>query len=346
MLNLDEYEPNLVSVIIPTYNRANLITETIESVVSQTYRPIELIIVDDGSIDNTKESIELWKGTHENNDQFRLLYLYQNNTGHSAARNIGIIKSRGEFLQFLDSDDLLDRRKIELQMIALKESNCTRIAYCPWRTLFDSSLLKYGPLRQKHSEQSEDCMLRGQLSGSWFVPLHSLLFPRKIVMQVGSWDENITIEADADYLIRTLVQEWKLLHVPDACVYYRRHQRGHVSSSIDMDNSLKRFSSNLKVRAKAYKLLEDIGKADMYNNELKLSYASLTRKAAVYEEFVSLESCSNALRKLLSGVTVKKRHLLLRRAAKRLIRGHPFRIFRAKIGDYTLAWLGTLMARK
>ena len=98
----------LVSVILPTYNRAWALKTAIDSVLFQNYPNIELIVIDDGSQDNTKELLKSYK------NQIRALT--QENAGVSAARNRGIEKSRGEFIALLDSDDAWDRRKISCQM--------------------------------------------------------------------------------------------------------------------------------------------------------------------------------------------------------------------------------------
>src|SRR5271157_3746140 len=108
-----EYIPNLVSVIVPTYNRAHFILKAVDSVLAQTYRPIELIIVDDGSTDETDGVVEEWSSKLFQNDNFRVYYLTQQNKGPSAARNLGIVRCQGEYIQFLDSDDTLHQDKIK-----------------------------------------------------------------------------------------------------------------------------------------------------------------------------------------------------------------------------------------
>lgn len=104
---------NLVSVVIPTYNRANLITEAIDSVWDQMYRPIECIIVDDGSTDNTPQVVADWKRKHET-DEFTVRLLRQENRGAPAARNRGMEIASGDFILLLDSDDLLTTSSIEV----------------------------------------------------------------------------------------------------------------------------------------------------------------------------------------------------------------------------------------
>jgi glycosyltransferase involved in cell wall biosynthesis len=105
----------LVSVIIPTYNRAHLIGKTLDSVFAQTYQNFEIIVVDDGSTDNTVEVLRPLAETE------KLKYIRQNNQGASLARNRGIKEARGSYIAFLDSDDLFEPAKLELQINHYRE---------------------------------------------------------------------------------------------------------------------------------------------------------------------------------------------------------------------------------
>ena len=116
----EEYVPGLVSVIIPTYNRAELLVEAMDSVWAQTYRPIELIVVDDGSTDKTREVVQEWRKKCEADHQFALRYFHQANKGAPAARNLGLIESRGEFIQILDSDDYLHPLRLQRMLKAAR----------------------------------------------------------------------------------------------------------------------------------------------------------------------------------------------------------------------------------
>lgn len=104
-----------ISVVIPTYNRAEFISETVASVLAQTLQPVEVIIVDDGSTDNTESVCSQFKPP--------VFYIRRQNAGVSAARNAGIAASKGEWLAFCDSDDLWDHDKLRLQMLAIEATN-------------------------------------------------------------------------------------------------------------------------------------------------------------------------------------------------------------------------------
>jgi glycosyltransferase involved in cell wall biosynthesis len=103
---------SLISVIIPAYNREQYLAETIESVLSQTYRPIEIIIVDDGSTDGTADVAERFSGS--------VRYFFQPNSGCGAALNTGVERAEGDYLSFIGSDDLWVREKLSRQMRVLE----------------------------------------------------------------------------------------------------------------------------------------------------------------------------------------------------------------------------------
>jgi len=98
---------SLVSVVIPVYNGERYVNETLKSVLSQDYEPVEIIVVDDGSTDKTADIVL----SHET-----LHYIYQENQGPSAARNTGIVAAQGEFIAFLDADDMWEPEKLSLQV--------------------------------------------------------------------------------------------------------------------------------------------------------------------------------------------------------------------------------------
>ena len=114
----------LVSVIVPCFNYGHLLSETLESLLSQTYSSWECIIVDDGSTDDTRKVANQYQS---NDNRFR--YYYQDNIGLAGARNTGIRLARGDYLQFLDADDLLSANKLDFQLELLKANPNVDIVY-------------------------------------------------------------------------------------------------------------------------------------------------------------------------------------------------------------------------
>src|SRR3989338_5628145 len=112
----------LVSVIIPAYNVEKVIVDALDSVYAQTYRPIEVIVIDDGSTDRTPDIVTNYIASktnltsETNRTDIKLIYVYQKNSGPSKARNAGIKTSKGEYIAFLDADDLWMQDKLEKQI--------------------------------------------------------------------------------------------------------------------------------------------------------------------------------------------------------------------------------------
>lgn len=124
----------LISIIVPCYNQAQYLDECLQSVLDQTYQNWECIIINDGSPDNTEEVALRWieKDT-------RFIYLKKENGGVASARNAGIHKAKGEFVQFLDGDDLLEKLKFEYQIKFLKENPNVPIVFGASRYFFDGN---------------------------------------------------------------------------------------------------------------------------------------------------------------------------------------------------------------
>jgi len=124
MLFKNDYH-GLVSIIIPCFNHGLFLSEAILSVLNSTYSPLEIIVVDDGSIDDSREVAIKFREGHAN-----IHYVYQENRGPSAARNLGIRISRGEYILPLDADDKISKDYIEKAVQILKENNEIKVVYC------------------------------------------------------------------------------------------------------------------------------------------------------------------------------------------------------------------------
>ena len=174
----------LVSVIIPVYNRINLLEEAILSVIEQTYRPIECIVVDDGSTDQIKNVIDNCLQNIDND--FSLHYLRQRKAGVQIARNLGLNFATGEYLQFLDSDDILYPDKIENQISFLKCNPHIDAVYG------DSDV---GTLekreRRSYIELENNELIKKLVIEEVNINTHSILYRRGIIDKVGGWDIEI-----------------------------------------------------------------------------------------------------------------------------------------------------------
>lgn len=185
----------MISIIVPTYNRAKEISKSIESVLNQTYKDFELIIIDDGSTDNTQEIIETYQ-------DIRIRYI-KNITpmhGPAVARNIGIRESRGEFIAFNDSDDIWYKEKLEKQ-IAFLEQTQADVTFCAMSR-------NHQRIPDSKFTQS-DCNLERILSGSFTGT--PALFGRAECFKECLFDEQLPCNEDWELVIR-LVKEYQVIY--------------------------------------------------------------------------------------------------------------------------------------
>ena len=193
-----------VSVVVPTYNRAHLINRALQSVVSQTYTPLDLIVVDDGSSDDTCELVRI--------DYPHATLLSQSNRGVSAARNRGISVAQGDWIAFLDSDDAWCESKIEKQFEALAKEPRSRI--CHTDEIWIRNGLRVNPMN-KHLKTGgnifKQCLPRCVISPS------AVLLHRSVFEDFGSFDEELPACEDYDLWLR-LCAKLPVTYLPDKLV--------------------------------------------------------------------------------------------------------------------------------
>jgi glycosyltransferase involved in cell wall biosynthesis len=180
----------LVSVIIPTYNRSGLVKEAVESVLSQTVRDLEIIVVDDGSADDTKAVIESIPDK-------RVKYFYKSNGGVSSARNLGLSKANGEYIGFLDSDDLWPKNYLEVMLAKLKSNSQADIVYSPIALVYTDGrkIESYKMLSPKTGQITAD------LFKSSFIWVFAMLC-RAETMENFFFDESCRVSEDSDSVLR------------------------------------------------------------------------------------------------------------------------------------------------
>lgn len=201
-------KPPRLSVVIPTFNRAHVLGRAIESVLGQTYHDLELIVVDDGSVDDTEAIVGKITDT-------RLRYVRQpKNRGVSAARNRGIEEARGEWLAFLDSDDLWLPQKLERQFAALSGIDCVA-SYCAMLRIDGENRVRipYKPDGLNSGTRPWPSLL---MDGIWYS--QTWLLPRRIVVQAGLFDERMSIWEDWDLFLRIAMQG-PIHHLPEVLVH-------------------------------------------------------------------------------------------------------------------------------
>lgn len=212
------YSSNLVSVIVPTYNRAHLIVATLDSVFQQTYRPVELFVVDDGSCDGTADVVNDWAEEKSAQDsEFSVRYLRQDNRGPSTARNRGLSECSGGFIQFLDSDDVLHQQKLSLQISAMKR-NRAGFCVCNYQSFIDN-LSELGPVFDFYGRSHS----LDDFPSEYPMHIAALLLQREVVLANGPWHDYLSAGEDFEYNFRIIARGAKGLWLNEVLLYVRKH---------------------------------------------------------------------------------------------------------------------------
>ena len=231
----------LVSTIVPVYNRGALLRESVRSALAQTYRPLELIIVDDGSTDaGTLDTIADLVSSHPEVRSIR-----RENGGPGAARETGRVAARGEFIQYLDSDDLLLPTKFELQVAALRRDPEAGVAYGIVRyrnAAGDEIVCDWKPANQK-----QDYLFPSLLIARWWETV-SPLFRRSVTDRVGPWT-SLRLEEDWEHDARVAALGVKLAFVNEIVAEHRDHPAERLSRGSGLD------PARLRDRAAAHELI-------------------------------------------------------------------------------------------
>lgn len=203
-----------VSVIIPAFNAAAFIGDTLESVLTQTYQNLEILVIDDGSQDDT---IQIVKAKPDP----RIRILSGRQSGAAAARNKGLEAATGDLIQFLDADDILSATKIEHQVNAISSESSPSIATCAWQH-FTDRIPDQRPVEQS-VWRVEDAIswMQNSLTGGGMMQTACWLIQRSVADAVGPWNESLSLHDDGEYFNRVLLQSQRQRFVPDCCVYYR-----------------------------------------------------------------------------------------------------------------------------
>lgn len=202
-----------VSVVIPTYNYGRFIAEAITSVLAQTRPASEIIVVDDGSTDDTKEIVGGFGP--------EIKYLSQGNVGVSAARNRGLTESTGDLIAFLDADDTWEATKLEKQVAKFSEDPAIGMVHCGMRE-FDAET---GEIIRLHLEGGEEGVAENLLlwEGPVIVgPGGTVVFSRRALDEVGGFDTRMKCGEDWDLCYR-VARKFRVGFVPEPLVNYRSH---------------------------------------------------------------------------------------------------------------------------
>ena len=200
----------MVSVIMVTYNRANFIKAALDSIKRQTFRDYEIIVVDDGSTDNTKGIVEQYAEAR---------YIYQDHSGISKARNTAVKAARGKWIATLDSDDLWKEEKLQKQVDYVRVHPGCRIVYTAFSNFTDIPV-------DELDERQKDLL---QKIHKWYLP--SALIDATLFDEIGLYDEAKSGVEDIDWGFRLKFSGVNIEHCVDETLYLRRVHNSNISNS-------------------------------------------------------------------------------------------------------------------
>lgn len=290
----------LISVIVPVYNVEKYLDQCIESVINQSYTNIEIILVDDGSTDNSGILIDEWRKKDD-----RISVLHQNNSGLSAARNAGYKMSKGQYIMFVDSDDFLDLQMIEKMYSAIKDESaqisiCYEIAFMENKDIVPAKV----PINEKKYENHKEFLshfmddFRGPFTWAW-----NKLFERSLIdgiaFQEGRLIEDLLFITDLSKRIK------KVVWIPERLYYYRQRE-----TSIMHTNFEKRSLDYLYGLCYEYVTLKDYEKDDEFNvlHGIKCisSIHQVYKEAKQIKNISVINSAKNEYRDLYKKINWKK----------------------------------------
>lgn len=256
----------LVSIIVPAYNVEKYITETIDSIINQTYANIEIIIVNDGSSDTTPNIIDLYAKKDS-----RIKVIHQENKGLSGARNTGLLTATGEYLCIFDADDIMVTNKIERQVNFLEMNHDIDIVYSNLIHFFDGQKKEYVLDIKKISRSPYRELLEGN-----FINPNTILMKSHVFLTCGTFDESLRSAEDWDYFLTIARNNFIFGYVDEYLTRYRMRKTSLSSDFSTMYETAITVLEKQKEFCKNNQLTEYITTIDQgvekRKRMLKLSY--------------------------------------------------------------------------
>lgn len=213
-LKMGKKEP-LISVIIPTYNRATLVKRALASALDQSYQNTEIIIIDDGSTDKTSDTIKNFEDT-----RIKYYYCKKNSGGPTKPKNLGVKRSKGKYIAFLDSDDYWLPQKLALQLSLFEKSKDPKLAIVGSTALIDRGI---GIKKQYRYDEIRKDFYQRILAGNFVLSCSSLLIKKNLFKEVGFFNESLKVGEDWDFLIRVFQKGYSFQALKQPSFIYKRH---------------------------------------------------------------------------------------------------------------------------
>lgn len=230
---------SLVSVIIPSFNREAYISEAIESVMAQSYEPIELIVVDDGSTDSSYQKLQEW----EREGKITLLiHPGHSNRGQSASINLGLRHSSGSYIAILDSDDVFAPNKLADQVRFLEQNGETGMVYGQGHAVDANGGFLFKVPGDDHRESGDPNAI---LLDCYMALPGGALIRSSVMEQVGEFEESFRAGQDHDMVLR-IFEVTSVAYLPKLAFYYRKHEE-----SISANGLERRWKTGLEILRRA-----------------------------------------------------------------------------------------------
>ena len=242
----------LVSILIPAYNAERWIRETLRSALAQTWPNKEIIVVDDGSTDRTLKVVRDFEASGG------VKVIAQKNRGAAAARNAGYAESRGEYIQWLDADDLLAPDKIELQMMRAADFKDPSVLLSgAWAPFSHRPHAAHFQPSELWADLSPSDWLRSKLGKNLHMQTATWLTTRALAEAAGPWNTSMWVDDDGEYFCRVLLQSRGVVFVPGAKVYYRMTDQHRLSVIGLSDRKKDAMLGSIRAHVAALRSLEE-----------------------------------------------------------------------------------------
>lgn len=325
----------LVSIIMPLYNAEKYVEEAIQSIINQTYQNWELIIVNDGSTDNSQFVAERFESD-------KIKVITQKNKGASAARNLGLKVSKGEYIQFLDADDLLSNNKIEVQ-VRLLDGSIDKLAICNCVHFFTGKdPIKDGIYNDESgfiytTDSTVDFLINlyggNEVNEGGMVQPNSWLTPKSVIVKAGIWNEDLNPNPDDDgeFFCRVILKSKGIVYTPNCTNYYRKFDYNKsLSSKRDKKSIESIFLSAILKKNYIFKINQ--------TNLAKKAFAIRFKNIAIYSypyfkdisrqaENISLELNQNNITPIIGGKLIELIKLLFGWKVARYLQFYWYNLF-------------------
>ena len=234
----------LVSIIIPSYNSLLYLSDSIGSAINQSYENVEIILIDDGSTDGTRDKFPEF-------EKLGLKCFYQKNSGASVARNLGLEHASGEYIQFLDADDILGIEKVQKQVEAMVMKGAL-VSFTPWKRfyteldnveVFPFIHLDYSTIR------SGVKLMKSFGMENWYIPTSAWLTSKSLIAKAGYWNPMRSPNDDGEFFSRVLFYADKVICVDEILAYYRKTDHNSLSKFTSKDRVVNCIKSWMLVHA-------------------------------------------------------------------------------------------------